>query len=277
MCWRGWRRPSSCCAPIQATGPDFFEVLLAAALMIFHEDRVDVAIIEAGIGARGDATACVDPMLSILTTIEAEHLDIIGPTLADVAREKAAVASPGAPLVAGKLDSSLRRIVESTARDKRAPTAIAGRDFVLETRAPSDNAEMEYREAGYRLRFAAPHLAWLPDCAALAVAAARRLPGFDVSDEAIRRGLAEVDLPGRLEIVCEQPLVIADGAHTEASTERLATMLTAQPAEPKVLVVSCSTGHDPAEWSPKLWAAADAVIAICAEPPAAVPRATRPA
>lgn len=250
-----------------SAGPDFFEVLLVAALVIFYEDRVDLAIVEAGIGGRGDATHCLGPVLSILTTIEAEHLDSIGPTVVDVAREKATVAMPDVPLIIGPLASELRSTVAATAESKDALLVCADRDFTLSNDSESGNNLADYRETDYRLslRLSEP-LAWLSDCAALAIAAARRLPDFTIDAAAIQKGLSEVALPGRLQRVQSEPLIFADGAHTAASTGRLASMLSAQRERPRVLVVSCSYSHDPSEWAQTLWAAADAIIATQAEP-----------
>lgn len=250
----------------RALGPDFFEILLVAALVIFREAKVDIAIVEAGIGARGDATHCLSPILSILTTIEDEHLDVIGPTIADVAREKAAVARPCVPLVVGNLDADSRRIVESAAGTNDVTPAIDGRDFGITVDRQAASHPAIYRDAAYTTEVNLPGaLAWLPDCAALAVAAARRLPDFEIDDMVIRDGLNAVTLPGRLERVHEQPLIVADGAHTAGSTERLAAMLATQPSRPRILVVSCSQGHDPAYWSANLWSVTDAIITTRAE------------
>ncbi len=248
-------------------GPDFFEVMLTAALLAFQEERADLAIVEAGIGGRGDATHCLGPILSILTTIEAEHLNIIGPTLTDVAREKAAVATAGVPLIVGPLSTATRQAVVATASGRGARLVMAARDFQFAATEPA-KTNGYYSESGYGLQVSLTEtLAWLPDCVGIAIAAARRLSGFSIQDHAINRGLVSVALPGRLQHLKSRPLIIADGAHTKASTRRLARLLAAHHERPLILVIACSIGHEPADWDKTLWAAADAIITTCADSP----------
>jgi len=253
-------------------GPDLFEVLLVAALSIFQANRVDLAIVEAGIGGRGDATNCLGPMLSIVTTIEGEHLDIIGPTVADVAREKTSIAAPGVPFVSGRMAPEIGSIVDSITSAKGARLVLADRDFEFTVERTKLGVTGRYSERDYAIHLPLTDpLARLSDCVALALAAARRLPGFTISDSDLRQGLVEVALPGRMETLQTEPLILTDGAHTAASTGRLACMLAGfhdQPyrKNPKILVVSCSTGHDPGDWSHRLWSVVDAVITTCAEP-----------
>src|SRR5699024_2111439 len=92
-------------------GPDFFEVLLVAALCLFRRAGVDEAIIEAGIGARFDATMVVQPVVTALTSVELEHVATLGADVATIAADKAAVARPAVPLVVGPLPAAAHAVV----------------------------------------------------------------------------------------------------------------------------------------------------------------------
>lgn len=245
------------------TGLDFFEVCLATALVIFARRGLDVVILEAGIGAATDATAVVGADLAVLTTVEAEHLNIIGPALADVAREKAGVIAPGRTAIIGRLPPVAGNAVASRGQAACARLCWLGRDFEM----ARELGGLCYREAGYRLRVATtPALYWLADNVALAVAAARRMPGMTVDSRATISALNSLRLPGRLECLGTAPVLLADGAHTPASSALLARALTACEAAPCVLVVAFSVGHGPGALSPALWRQAHHVVVTQADP-----------
>src|SRR5699024_3882346 len=101
--------------------PDFFEVLLVAALCLFRTADVDEAIIEAGIGARFDATRVVQPVVTALTSVELEHTAVLGDDVAAIAADKAAVARPQVPLIIGALPAPAQRVVAAQAALVGAP------------------------------------------------------------------------------------------------------------------------------------------------------------
>ena len=111
--------------------PAFFDVLVAAAFSVFADAPVDVAVVEAGIGARLDPTRACRAVATCVTGIELEHADRLGPTLADVAREKAAIARPGVPLVAGPMPEEARAVLEREAARAGAPLLRFGRDVTV--------------------------------------------------------------------------------------------------------------------------------------------------
>ena len=87
--------------------PSYFEILTAAALRWFGDVAVDVAVVEVGLGGRGDATNVVDGRVAVVTNVSVDHVEYIGPTLADIAAEKAGIVKPGATLVLGETDPAL--------------------------------------------------------------------------------------------------------------------------------------------------------------------------
>ena len=131
--------------------PAFFDALVAAAFSVFADAPVDIAVVEAGIGARLDPTRVCRAVATCVTGVELEHTDRLGPTIADIAREKAAVARPGVPLVAGLMPEEARAVLEREAARAGAPVLRFGRDVTIRhgaTSRPGDTVRIgPYRDA----------------------------------------------------------------------------------------------------------------------------------
>jgi len=177
-----------------------FEVLTAAALDELARRDVDVAVVEAGLGGRYDATNVIPSSVQVLTTVSLEHTRWLGPTVRDIAREKLAVVQEGGTLVVGDL-------VEEVEGEVRAAATRHGARLV---HAPPDpGVELAAGGPFQRRNFA------------LARAAADALVG-PLDEDAVRAAAAEVTIPGRLEIVDSDPLTIVDGAHNPSGMAALA-------------------------------------------------------
>lgn len=200
--------------------PTFFELLTAAAHVAFRGARVRSLVLEVGLGGRLDATNVCVPRATAITTIELEHVAILGDTLARIAREKAGILKPRVPCVtAVPLGSDALDVIEAEAVRVGAPIHVLGRDFFLEGATTGPGPFVDVRVRGpyggpsldARLGVAGLHQA---QNAAVAIALAQLI---EVPDAAIIAGLARVTLPGRMERVLEAPTVVIDGAHTKAS------------------------------------------------------------
>ena len=211
-------------------GPEltFFEVLTVAAFDAFREARVDVAVLEVGLGGRLDATNTCSPVATAITSIGLDHVAVLGPTLRHVALEKAGIAKPGVPLVVGPVPDEARDAIEEVATRVGAPLtwvreasheAVDDRASpgVVFTRAPSSEGararpRVVVRESGESALEVEPALAGDHQAqnAAVAIALTRAFArGAPASlarglarerlDGALARGLASVSWPGRLE------------------------------------------------------------------------------
>lgn len=189
-----------------ALRPTYFEAMTVAAFEVFRRKGVRVAVVEAGIGGLWDATNVLDPLISIVTNVAEDHLEILGPALSDVARQKAGIFRPG----------------------RTALTSAEGEMLaVLETEAKRIGAHLTQvtpsaLAMGQRLALPGRHQA---RNAGLAVAAAQKLAA--PSTEVVARGLQAVRWPGRLQWVRREgrrPLLL-DGAHNPAGAETLAAYL----------------------------------------------------
>ena len=252
--------------------PAFFDTLVAAAFSVFADAPVDVAVVEAGIGARLDPTRVCRAVATCVTGVELEHIDRLGPTIADVAREKAAIARPGVPLVAGPMPEEARAVLEREAARAGAPLLRFGRDVTVRRGAPAEMA-VAGRTIPVTLRQPGRHML---GNAALALALASEAGALDRLDDAAGAALEAAVLPGRAEVLREAPLVIADGAHTRASIEALVEVLDARATSGTavlVAVVSLTRGKDAGRVLSPLLRRADTVIATAAEASRSLPAA----
>jgi dihydrofolate synthase/folylpolyglutamate synthase len=189
-------------------GPTYFEALTAAAFELFRRARAEVAVVEVGIGGRLDATNVLSPDVSVVTNVGADHLEVLGPTLADVAREKAGIFRRDRPALVGAAGSP-----PEAAAVLRAEAARAGARLAVVPR--------DARWDGVFSLAGAHQLA----NAALAVAAARAMARVD--EETIAAGLSQTRWPGRLQRVSRPGARkwILDGAHNPDGARALAAWL----------------------------------------------------
>ncbi len=180
-----------------------FEALTAAAYHELGRRGVEVAVIEAGLGGRFDATNVIPSKVQVLTSVSLEHTRWLGPTLADIAAEKLAVVRDHTALVVGELPAEVLALAQETAAERHA-TLIAA--------APTD---MPLRAVGgfQHVNFG------------LAAAAAEAFLGAPLDSRALQRAAAETVVPGRLEPVGQRPLTLFDGAHNPSGADALAASL----------------------------------------------------
>jgi len=232
----GLRRVEAASQDAQTSGrldrpPTFFEVTTALALDWFAREKVDAAVVEVGIGGRLDATNVLDAKVGVITTIELEHTDLLGPDLASIAREKSGIFHRGMTGVVGTLPDEARTVVESEAARTAVPLWHAEKEVRVDGRSLSpDGQTFTVRVPGRSFPdLFLPLLGrFQPANAALAVAAAVRFAhgtGRDLLPEKVADGFARVRWPGRLERVAKRPELFYDVAHTPESARSLAQSL----------------------------------------------------
>jgi dihydrofolate synthase/folylpolyglutamate synthase len=220
----------------------FFEATTALALLHFAEQKVDVAVIETGLGGRLDATNLVEPLACVLTPIALEHQKQLGRTLGAIAWEKAGILKEGVPAVSAPQPRPARAVLVGRARALGIPLAILGRDFGVRSRPDGgfDYEGLGLSLEGVRCGLPGPHQV---QNAAVALAACERLAerGLRIPVTAMRRGLESARWPGRMEVVRSgdngRPRVVLDGAHNPAAARALARALRSAFAYRRLLLV----------------------------------------
>ncbi len=207
-----------------------FEITTALAFLYFAQQKVDIAVIEVGLGGRLDATNIVWPQVSVITSISYDHMAVLGNTLAQIAGEKAGIIKEGRPVVsASQAPEALERI-EEVAKEKHAPLTLLTRDVFAERSAFSlkGQAVRIWTRDGRRLETHLPLLGvHQVENAGVAAAALWKLQeeGLPITDQAIAQGFAAARWPARFEIVRMEPPVIFDSAHNQVSFRALSQTL----------------------------------------------------
>lgn len=222
-------RLSSLLETVLAQTPDeatFFEVVTALAALIFEDARIEVAVMEAGMGGRSDATAALPGIMTVITPISLDHSEYLGATLAEIATEKSAIAEPGTPLVTALQTPEVYSVIKGYGAGGNNPLLCAGQHFS----ATWDNSgNLAYNGVYTNHSMLTPGIPgrYQAENAALALAAAEVLDknGLAVPDMAMTSGIANAYWPGRMELVPGQPPILLDGAHNPAGGAVLATAL----------------------------------------------------
>ena len=244
--------------PSASNRPTYFEIITALALLRFAEQRVEAAVLEVGLGGRLDSTNVCQPLVSVITSISFDHMQQLGNTLASIVREKAGIIKPGVPVVSGVTDSEPRDTIAEIARDARAPHRI-GRDFEFQYTPPHDlqatpslgrmdfrchARRPEYELAGLGLSLIGQHQAANAAVALVTILELNR-QGWNINEQAIRRGLAQVSWPARVELIGRHPAIVLDAAHNRASVEALVASLDASFCpSPRLAIFATSRDKD---------------------------------
>jgi dihydrofolate synthase/folylpolyglutamate synthase len=220
--------------------PTYFEHLCCLAFLYFTEQQVDMAFLEVGMGGRFDATNVVDPKVSIITTISAEHQKFLGESLSQIAFEKAGIIKPGVPVVCGVRKQDAYATIKSRAEELGAP--FYG---IFERK---DNFMRQKTSRGYIFTFRMNGEAYSYEPAlqgkhqgrnaAIAIAASRILGQRwkNLEKEKIIQGIQTTRWEGRLESIYQKPLVLLDGAHNEEGADALRDYIREFVSSPVVLL-----------------------------------------
>ncbi|MFH1753495.1 MAG: folylpolyglutamate synthase/dihydrofolate synthase family protein, partial [Candidatus Omnitrophota bacterium] len=207
-------------------GLSFFEIYTAVAFLYFKERGVDVSVIETGLGGRLDATNTAQSAVSVITPISLEHTRILGSTLYQIAREKAGIIKRGSVCVSGPQEAEALDAVKEACVQADCRFYLVGRDIIADS--TGFEREREYFNVRTPLREYRDLETGLMGVhqvvnAATAIGAVEAFgeSGAHSSHDAVRRGIANTEWPGRMEIVGRDPFIVLDGAQNEASAKVL--------------------------------------------------------
>lgn len=207
----------------------FFEFTTALALLHFAREKVDIVLLEVGMGGRLDATNVVQPLVSVITPISLDHVGYLGGSLTDIAAEKGGIIKPRTPVVVGPQPSEVLQVLAAIAAQNCCDMWVSGEDFTWQ---PADCGfsvtTPKNQWFGLNSKLVGEHQC---DNAATALMTLELLTtqGFPLADDAVRRGIAQAFWPGRLEWWPDvYPPVLLDGAHNAAGAKVLAEYLHSQ-------------------------------------------------
>jgi len=250
--------------------PTFWELLTLYFFLCAKHGNCDVMVVETGMGGRLDSTNVLDPLVSVITLIELEHTAFLGNTIEAVAGEKAGIVKTGKPLVLAEQSREVLEIFKETANEKNSPFIYLpdiaelygikitelGTDFTLSFKTVNDSTRSSFFSAPLSLSIPIPGKvqAWN---AALAVAALNMAADqhgnsrIKVSENAIRQGLANLNLPARFEKIApscgiKQPPFIIDGAHTPESFSQCIETFCLLYGEGGILLFGCAADKNAA-------------------------------
>ncbi|MDP4156099.1 MAG: folylpolyglutamate synthase/dihydrofolate synthase family protein, partial [Bacillota bacterium] len=225
-------------------GPTEFEVITAMAFYYFARiHAVDIVIFEVGLGGRFDSTNIVLPMLSIITNIGLDHVNILGHTYEEIAFEKAGIIKPGTPVFTGVKRPDALGVIEKQAEKMEASLFKINEEFSIENHKSLPKGELftlkshELTLENLEISLIGEHQT---ENASLAIMASLYLNDrglFPLSEAEIRTGLTKAYWPGRFEILSEDPLVVIDGAHNDEGITALVHELNQRYDDRKIHIV----------------------------------------
>jgi dihydrofolate synthase/folylpolyglutamate synthase len=235
-----------------------FELLTAAAFDHFARAGVDVAVVEAGLGGRYDATNVLQSQVAVLTNVGLEHTRWLGPTISAIATEKLDVVEPGSTLVIGRgLHPDARALAEEVARERGATLVEAADDPAVEILARGAFQRRNFAEATEAAR------AYLETL------------GRALDPQAVRAAAASTLVPGRFEVIAHKPDTVLDGAHNPGGLEALAEALPEFVAGRRLVAcLAVLDDKDATAMLRVLLPLCDAVVTTRAQTPRALPPAT---
>ena len=201
--------------------PTSFEIETAMAMLYFLQEQVDIAVIEAGLGGRLDATNVIkNPLCCIITSVSLDHMQYLGDTLEAIAAEKAGIIKEGRPLISSNRPPEVLRVLEEICNRKNAPFLSVDNSEAVIMESSAQGSVFCYHDEFWKIKL--PGMHQLTN-ALLAIRAVEVLKesGFKITREGIRNGLAKTIWNGRFEVISKEPYFVIDGAHNEEAANRL--------------------------------------------------------
>ena len=203
-----------------------FEIFTAMALLYFKQQAVDFVVLEVGLGGRLDATNVIEaPLVSVITPIALDHVNILGDTLAKVAFEKGGIIKNDVPLVIHPQMQEASEVLERLADEKSADLIVAPVDLLEVKGVTLEGTKFELGAQSFEISMIGKHQAQNAVVALTAIETLRREHKIKVNQTSIREGLVATKWPCRLEVIASTPKIILDGAHNPHGAKALASAL----------------------------------------------------
>jgi len=250
--------------------PTFFEIMTALAFMYFVDTKVDIAVIETGLGGRLDSTNVIKPKVVGITSLSIDHQQQLGETIDSIAKEKAGIFKRGVPVVTVQQEPEAMRVLKSRASSVKAPLSVTGDDIDFSYRFETSREDGPHTRVclttqtskfeHLRVPLHGKHQAI--NCGlALAMLDKLKSSGYEIDNEKATEGLNNVSLTGRMEMICDDPRVMIDAAHNAASIQVLMHAIGQNiPYDSMVVIFGCNKDKDVEGMLRQLQYGADKVI-----------------
>jgi dihydrofolate synthase/folylpolyglutamate synthase len=220
-----------------------FEITTAIGFLAFAKQNVEAAVFEVGLGGRLDATNVVTPKVSVITSLSYDHMAVLGDTLAKIAGEKAGIIKEGVPVVSSPQKEEALQVLERVATEKKSSFSLVGKDVKFERLTSSLDGQSLHitdnlRHLTLDVRLPLLGLNQIENAATAYVAL--KTSGLEISNEAIKKGFAEVKWPARFQVVRREPPVVIDSAHNRDSALHLRETLDENFPDRPVILVFCA-------------------------------------
>ncbi len=229
--------------------PSYFEIVTGMAFLYFKKQKVDIAVIEVGMGGKFDATNVIKPLVAVLTNVGLDHTEVLGDTVEKIAMDKAGIIKSGIKIVTGAGQPSVIKIIEATGNRQKAKVSLLNRDFSFKLKKLGEKGSVfdyfgDHTYKNLKLSLLGEHQV---ENAAIALRAIElsNYPIIQLSNNEIRKGLLDAFIPGRLEIIKKHPTVILDGAHNPDKIKALVTAIKRiYPERRLTAVIAIKSGKD---------------------------------
>ena len=250
--------------------PTYFDVLTAIAFKWFAEQKVDIAVVETGLGGRLDSTNVLKPEVTAITSISKDHMAQLGSTLARIAEEKAGIFKSGIPAITVQQDPEAEAVLKRVAEKVGAPFDVTGKSIEFSYRfessrmlGPHNRVCLTTNNSKFE-HLAVPLLGehQAINCGlALAVIDRLKNRGLAISDARAMEGLSKATIAGRMEMVSQTPRVVVDGAHNAASVDAMMRAIGQHiPYDSMVVIFGCCADKDVGGMLERITSGADKVI-----------------
>ncbi len=222
--------------------PTFFEFTTTIALTYFAEEKIDIAVIETGMGGRLDSTNVINPIVSVIMPIDYDHKEFLGDTISAIADEKAGIIKEKGLVVSSPQCGEAEKIIWEVSLNKNARLLVVGKDAsVIEKGCGLDGCRFDYKGINAEFNDIGIGLAGRHQitnaATALLTLEALSEAGIKIKEREIREGLRTARWGGRLEIVSRKPLILLDGAHNPSAARRLREFLQEILGNKKIILV----------------------------------------
>ncbi|MGO3548437.1 MAG: bifunctional folylpolyglutamate synthase/dihydrofolate synthase, partial [Paucilactobacillus nenjiangensis] len=223
-------------------GPTEFEIVTALMFMYFGQIQPDIVIVEVGIGGTYDSTNIILPILSIITTVGMDHMQILGDTLSEIADQKAGIIKPKIPVVLGNVSDEARLVIETVANKSQSELSEWQKDYqVVTNKRTSIYPQYTFRSGRIKMQLELSMVGEFQiQNSAIAIQSFLKLSQVLTmvpSIKSMKKAIKETRWPGRMELINEQPAIFIDGAHNVPAIDALITTIETDFSQQQVYLI----------------------------------------